>query len=58
VIGQGIDIDEKVVGQYSSSPVVTAKIVGIRANEAGRLMFAHKIKTLPLTKWDRVIAAK
>lgn len=44
VIGQGVDIDEK-VGQYSSSPVVTAKVVGIGANEAGRLMFAHKIET-------------
>ncbi len=54
VIGQGVDIDEK-IGQYSSFPVVTAK-VGIAANEAARLMFAHKIKRLPLTKRERVVA--
>lgn len=54
VIGQRVDIDEK-VGQYCSSSVVTAK-VGIRASEAGRLMFAHKIKRLPLTKGGRIAA--
>lgn len=54
VIGQGVDIDEK-VGQYSSIPVITGK-VGIGANEAAKLMFAHKIKRLPLTKRDRVVA--
>ncbi len=54
VIGQGVDIEEK-VGQYCSFPVVTAK-VGVGANEAGRLMFAHKIKRLPLTKGERIAA--
>ncbi len=54
VIGQDVDIDEK-VGQYCSIPVITAK-VGIGANEAARLMFAHKIKRLPLTKGDRIVA--
>jgi CBS domain-containing protein len=54
VIGQSIDIDEK-VGQYCSFPVITAK-VGIGANEAGRLMFAHKIKRLPLMKENRIAA--
>lgn len=54
VIGQDVDIDEK-VGQYCSIPVVTAD-VGIRANEAGRLMFAHKIKRLPLIKGGRIAA--
>lgn len=54
VIGQDVDIDEK-VGQYCSAPVISAK-VGIGANEAARLMFAHKIKRLPLTKGDRIVA--
>jgi CBS domain-containing protein len=54
VIGQGVDI-EKMVGQYCSVPVITTKI-GVGANEAGRLMFAHKIKRLPLLKEDRVVA--
>ena len=54
VIGQGVDIEE-MVGQYCSVPVITTK-VGIGANEAGRLMFAHKVKRLPLLKGDRVVA--
>jgi CBS domain-containing protein len=54
VIGQGVDIEE-MVGQYCSVPVITTKI-GVGANEAGRLMFAHKIKRLPLLKEDRVVA--
>jgi CBS domain-containing protein len=54
VIGQGVDIEE-MVGQYCSIPIITAK-VGIGANEAGKLMFAHKLKRLPLMKKDRVVA--
>ena len=54
VIGPGVDIKE-MVGQYCSIPVITAK-VGIGAYEEGRLMFAHKIKRLPLMKDDRVVA--
>lgn len=54
VIGQDVNIDEK-VGQYCSIPVITAK-VGIGANEAARVMFAHKIKRLPLTRRNRVAA--
>lgn len=54
VMEKGIDVDEK-VGQYCSFPVVTAKI-GIGANEAGRLMFAHKIKRLPLMKGEKIAA--
>lgn len=54
VIGHDVDIDEK-VGQYCSIPVVTAD-VGIGANEAGRLMFAHKIKRLPLMKGGKIAA--
>ena len=54
VIAQDVDIDEK-VGQYCSAPVIRAK-VGIGANEAARLMFAHKIKRLPLTKGNRIVA--
>jgi CBS domain-containing protein len=30
--------------------------IGIGANEAARLKFAHKIKRLPLTNGDRVVA--
>ena len=55
VIGRIVDIDEK-VGQHCTFPVVTGEFVGIGANEAGRLMFAHKIKRLPLMKGDRVVA--
>lgn len=54
VIGQGVDIEE-MVGQYCSIPVITTKF-GVGANEAARLMFAHKIKRLPLMKEDRVVA--
>lgn len=56
VLGKQVDIEEK-VGRHCSFPVVTAGL-GIGANEAGWLMFAHKIKRLPLTKGDREAGKK
>lgn len=36
--------------------IVRVDCIGIEANEAARLKFAHKIKRLPLTNGDRVVA--
>ncbi|MEM3094564.1 MAG: CBS domain-containing protein [Nitrososphaera sp.] len=54
VLGQRIDIEER-VGAYCTHPVVTAK-VGVGAKDAAKIMFSRKIKRLPLTKGDEVVA--
>jgi CBS domain-containing protein len=54
VLGEHVDIEEK-VGAYCTRPVVTAKL-GIGAKDAAKIMFSHKIKRLPLTKGDKVVA--
>ena len=55
VIGQLVDIGEN-VGQHCTFPVVTGDFVGFGANNAGRLMFAHNLKRLPLMKEGRIAA--
>jgi len=54
VLGHDVDIEEK-IGPYSTRPVVTAPY-GIRASDAAKLMFANKIKRLPLTEDGRIKA--
>ncbi|AFU58956.1 putative signal transduction protein with CBS domains [Candidatus Nitrososphaera gargensis Ga9.2] len=54
VLGQRIDIEER-VGAYCTYPVVTAKL-GIGAKDAAKIMFSRKIKRLPLTKGDEIVA--
>ena len=54
VLGVHADIEDK-VGSYSTYPVKTAKI-GIGAREAAKIMLAHKIKRLPLTKNGEIVA--
>lgn len=54
VLGERVDIEES-VGPYCTHPVVTAK-VGIGAKDAARIMFSHKIKRLPLTKGNAIVA--
>jgi CBS domain-containing protein len=54
VLGEHVDIEDK-VGAYCTHPVVTAKL-GIGAKDAAKVMFSHKIKRLPLTKGDEVVA--
>ena len=52
VLTQKVALTEK-VGDYCSSPLVTAK-VGIRGNDAARLMASKKIKRLALTEKDKI----
>jgi CBS domain-containing protein len=54
VLGEQIDIEDK-VGAYCTHPVVTAKL-GIGAKDAAKIMFARKIKRLPLTKRGKIVA--
>ncbi len=54
VLGEHADIEDK-VGRYCTYPVVTAEI-GIGAKDAAKLMHAHKIKRLPLTKGGNIVA--
>lgn len=54
VLGEQVDIEDK-VGSYCTHPVVTARR-GIGAKDAAKIMFSHKIKRLPLTKGDEVVA--
>jgi CBS domain-containing protein len=54
VLGEHVDIEEK-VGSYCTHPVVTARL-GIGAKDAAKIMFSRKIKRLPLTKGDKVVA--
>lgn len=54
VLGAHVDIEEK-VGAYCTHPLVTAN-VGIGAKEAAKIMFSHKIKRLPLTRGDDIVA--
>jgi CBS domain-containing protein len=54
VLGEHIDIEER-VGAYCTYPMVTAKL-GIGAKDAAKIMFSRKIKRLPLTKGDEVVA--
>lgn len=53
VLTQKVALTEK-VGDYCSSPLVTAK-VGIRGNDAARLMASKKIKRLALTEKDKIV---
>ena len=54
VLGAQADIEDK-VGSYCTYPVRTAKL-GIGAKEAAKIMLAHKIKRLPLTKGRKIVA--
>lgn len=54
VLGEHADIEDK-LGAYCTHPVVTARL-GIGAKESAKIMFSHKIKRLPLTKGDEVVA--
>ena len=53
VLTQKVALTER-VGDYCSSPLVTAK-VGIRGNDAARLMASKKIKRLALTEKDKIV---
>jgi len=54
VLTAKVDLTKR-VGDYCSFPLVTEKI-GIRGNDAARIMAEHKIKRLALTKEGRIIA--
>ena len=54
ILLKNIDLDAK-VGDYSSTPLITAPI-GIRANDAAKIMASNNIKRLPLTKEGRPVA--
>jgi CBS domain-containing protein len=54
VLGEHVDIEDR-VGAYCTHPVVTARL-GIGAKDAGKMMFAHKIKRLPLANGDKIVA--
>ena len=54
VLAEHVDIEDK-VGAYCTHPVVTARL-GIGARDVARIMLAHKIKRLPLTKGGKVVA--
>lgn len=54
ILLKNIDLDAK-VGDYSSTPLITAPI-GIRANDAAKIMASNNIKRLPLTKDGRPVA--
>ena len=54
VLTAKVDLTKR-VGGYCSFPLVTEKI-GIRGNDAARIMAAHKIKRLALTKEGKIIA--
>jgi predicted transcriptional regulator len=53
VLTQKVTLTER-VGDYCSSPLVTSKI-GIRGNDAARLMASKKIKRLALTEKDKIV---
>ena len=53
VLTQKVVLTER-VGDYCSSPLVTSK-VGIRGNDAARLMASKKIKRLALTEKDKIV---
>jgi predicted transcriptional regulator len=53
VLTQKVQLTER-VEDYCSSPLVTAK-VGIRGNDAARLMASKKIKRLALTEKDKIV---
>jgi predicted transcriptional regulator len=53
VLTQKVALTER-VEDYCSSPLVTAK-VGIRGNDAARLMASKKIKRLALTEKDKIV---
>jgi CBS domain-containing protein len=54
VLGEQVDIEER-SGAYCTYPVVTAN-VGIGAKDAAKIMFSRRIKRLPLTKGDEIVA--
>ncbi len=53
VLKQNINVRSKVIGDYCSRFLVTAR-AGIRARDAARLMFATNIKRLPITNNGRI----
>jgi CBS domain-containing protein len=54
ILQRNVDVEDN-IGRYSSFPLVTAKL-GIGASEVGRLMFANKIKRMPLIKNQKLVA--
>lgn len=54
VLREHVDIEER-VGAYSTYLVVTAN-VGTGAKDAAKIMFSRKIKRLPLTKGNEIVA--
>ena len=54
VLTKGVNLTKR-LGNYCSFPLVTAKI-GIRGNDAARIMASNKIKRLALTKEDKIVA--
>jgi signal-transduction protein with cAMP-binding, CBS, and nucleotidyltransferase domain len=52
ILSSRIDLTKK-VGNYASSPLITAKI-GIKGNEAAKIMATNHIKRLPLTSEGRI----
>ena len=55
VLSKGLKLEEEKVGDYCSSPLVTAQH-GIWANEAANIMFASGIKRLLLTENSNIVS--